>query len=110
MRRRPTMELLIGTSEGVFIAGGSGLPVSADGLAGRCVRALRASNGSLFAGADNGLFRSRARGRSWQTSGVEGQVLWDIGAAPQDDRRLPPGPQPAALHRTRHRRDSLMEI
>ena len=104
------MELLIGTSEGVFIAGGSGLPVSADGLAGRCVRALRASNGSLFAGADNGVFRSRDGGRSWQMSGVEGQVVWDIAAAPQDDRLLYAGTQPAALYRTRDGGDSWMEI
>ena len=104
------MKLLIGTSDGVFVAGQSGPPAEADGLAGRTVRALRASNGSLFAGADTGVFRSRDGGRSWGLSGVEGKIVWDIAAAPGDARTVYVGTQPAGLHRSRDGGESWTEL
>jgi photosystem II stability/assembly factor-like uncharacterized protein len=104
------MHLLIGTSSGVFVATGSGVVNEVDGLTGREVRALRAANGTVYAGADNGVFRSRDGGRSWTLSGVEGKIVWDIAAAPSDDRVVYAGTQPAALYRTRDGGESWSEI
>src|SRR5688500_10015780 len=83
--RRVTMTLLIGTSNGVFTAAGTGAPQEVEGLAGREVRALRASNGTIYAGAENGVYVSKNGGRSWKPSGVEGKIVWDIAPAPNDE-------------------------
>ena len=104
------MELLIGTTDGVFVAGRSGEPKATEGLAGRTVRVLQASNGDIFAGADNGVFRSGDGGRSWRLSGVEGRIVWDLARAPQDERTLYAGTQPAALYRSRDRGESWAEV
>jgi photosystem II stability/assembly factor-like uncharacterized protein len=94
------VKLLIGTTEGVFVADKSGTPVEAKDLAGRNVRALRASKGSIFAGSDAGVFRSRDGGCSWQVAGVEGKVVWDLAAQPGQDQVIYAGAQPAAIYRS----------
>jgi photosystem II stability/assembly factor-like uncharacterized protein len=104
------MTLLIGTSNGVFKAAGSGRPEEVEGLAGREVRALRASNGSIFAGAENGVYISKNGGGSWKLSGVEGKIVWDIAPAPNDERTVYVGTQPAALYRTRDGGETWSEI
>jgi len=104
------MALLIGTSDGVFMAKGSGKPEAVEGLAGHEVRALRASNGSIFAGAENGVYISKNGGRSWKLSGVEGQIVWDIAPAPGDERTVYVGAQPAALYRTQDGGETWAEI
>ncbi len=104
------MKLLIGTSEGVFVAGGPGAPVEAEGLAGRSVRTLRTCNGNVFAGADTGVFRSRNGGQSWRLSGVEGKIVWDIATPPDDERTVYVGTQPAALYRSRDGGESWAEL
>ena len=103
------MELLIGTEAGVFVVDESGAPREAEGLAGRTVRALRASNGNVFAGTDQGVFRSRNGGRAWRLSGVEGTIVWDIAAGP-DGRTVYAGTQPAQLHRSRDGGETWAEI
>src|SRR3954451_12801114 len=107
---RVTMKLLIGTSDGVFVAGGSGAPEPAEGIAGREVRALKASNGRIFAGADSGVFVSKNGGSSWKLSGVEGKIVWDIAAAPADERTIYVGTQPAALYRSQDGGETWAEI
>src|SRR3954449_3787014 len=97
---RVTMGMLIGTSDGVFMTDGSGKPQPVEGLAGHEVRALKASNGSIFAGAENGVYLSKNGGRSWKLSGVEGKIIWDIAAAPGDERTIYVGAQSAALYRS----------
>jgi photosystem II stability/assembly factor-like uncharacterized protein len=104
------MALLIGTSDGVFLAGKDVAPERVEGLDGREVRALKASNGSVFAGADNGVFVSKNGGRSWKTGGVEGKIVWDIAPAPGDERTVYAGVQPAALYRSRDGGETWAEI
>ena len=103
------MELLVGTETGAFVVGGSGGRREADGLADRCVRTIRRSNGSLFAGTEQGVFRSADGGRSWRLSGVDGKIVWDIAVAP-DGSALYAGTQPAALFRSRDGGESWEEL
>ena len=104
------MTLLIGTSNGVFVASESDAPKEVEGLAGHEVRALRASNGTVYAGAENGVYVSKDGGASWTFSGVEGKIVWDIAPAPSDDRTVYVGTQPAALYRTQDGGASWSEI
>lgn len=103
------MELLVGTDAGVFRVDGSGSPNETDGLGGRCVRAIRQANGSVFAGSEQGVYRSKDGGRSWRLSGVEGQIVWDLAAAP-DGRTIYAGTQPAALYRSRDGGETWTEL
>ena len=104
------MNLFIGTSDGLLIAGESGAPAPAAELKGRTIRALLAANGHLFAGADDGVYRSTDGGRSWRLSGVEGQIVWELAVDPQHAHTVHAGTQPAALYRSRDGGDSWSKI
>src|SRR4029453_10034944 len=108
--RRTTMELFIGTSDGLLIAGDSGAPAAAAELKGRTIRALLAANGHLFAGADDGVYRSTDGGRSWRLSGVQGQIVWELAVDPQRAHKIHAGTQPAALYRSGDGGDSWLKI
>ena len=95
------MELLIGTSDGLLVAGESGAPAAVAALNGRTIRALLAANGALFAGADDGVYQSLDGGRSWRLSGAAGQIVWELTADPQDAHTIHGGTQPPGLFRTR---------
>jgi len=110
MSGRVTMTLLIGTSNGVFTATESGATEEVEGLAGHEIRSLRASNGSLFAGSEDGVYVSKNGGRSWKLSGVEGKIVWDIAPAPGDEKTVYVGTQPAALFRTRDGGETWAEL
>ena len=97
------MSLLVGASEGLFIVGKGSEPTPVEGLAGRSVRRIVAVGGDLLAGASDGVYRSADGGRSWQPSGVEGQIVWDIQPAPGDEDVVYAGTQPAALYRSADR-------
>ena len=105
-----TVKLLIGTSNGVFVAGESGPPTEVEGLAGHEVRALKASNGSIFAGAEDGMYRSQDGGKTWEFSGVQGKIVWDIVPAPSDAKTVYVGTQPPHLYRTTDGGASWSEI
>jgi photosystem II stability/assembly factor-like uncharacterized protein len=92
------LEIVIGTREGAFVAGGSGAPSVAEGLAEQDVLTLCRVNGSLLAGTQKGVFRC-ADGRSWQASGCEDRAVRAIAAAP-GDKEVYAGTQPAALYRS----------
>ena len=94
------MDVLIGTRDGLFVAGPGGQATTAEGLGGRGVHTLRRANGSVVAGAEDGVYCSDDGGRSWRSSGCEGQDVWAIAAAPPDERVLYAGTHPAALWRS----------
>lgn len=94
------MGLLIGTSDGIFVAGESGGPSPAEGLGGRSIRHISCVNGVYLAGADDGIYASRDGGRSWQRCGAAGLMVWDIAPTPGDPRTLYAVTQPAALFRS----------
>lgn len=104
------MSLLIGSGEGVFKLDGSASPRPIDGLEGRGVRVFCQANGSLLAGADNGVFRSTDGGRSWQLSGAEGLIVWDMVNAPDDPHTVYAGTQPPHLFRSRDAGGSWQKV
>ncbi len=104
------MALLIGTSDGVFMADASGATTAVEGLAGHEVRALKASNGTIYAGAEDGVYVSKNSGQTWKRTGVEGKIVWDIAPAPGDERTVYAGTQPAALYRSQDGGETWAEI
>jgi hypothetical protein len=93
------VELLIGTGGGVYRANG-GEPAAIDSLRDRSVRVLVRSGGTLFAGANDGIYSS-ADGQAWQKTGAEGREVWDIVPAPGEPGTIFAGTAPAGLFRTR---------
>ena len=89
------MKLLAGTSKGLFAVEDSHEPVPV--LPERSVRALARARDRILAGADTGLFASGDRGATWQPSGVEGRVVWDILSSPEREDPIYVGTQPAGL-------------
>ena len=104
------MSVLIGTSDGLLVVDESGARTSAADLSGRTVRALIAANGHVFAGADDGVYRSTDGGRSWRLSGAPGQIVWELTVDPQDTHTIHAGTQPAALYRSRDGGESWTKI
>jgi photosystem II stability/assembly factor-like uncharacterized protein len=80
------MDLVIGTSDGLFVTTRGGAPEPAVELKGRSVRHVSRVDGALYAGTDQGLFRSRDGGGSWQPCGLERRVVWDLAVLPDDPR------------------------
>ncbi|HEY7293580.1 MAG TPA: hypothetical protein VH916_01010 [Dehalococcoidia bacterium] len=103
------MEYLIGTSRGVFRTDG-GEAREVEGLKGHSVRALARTDGALFAGTKDGVFRSVDDGRSWAQTGISGREIWDIVPAPWDARMIFAGAQPAGLFRSTDGGRSWQEI
>jgi photosystem II stability/assembly factor-like uncharacterized protein len=94
------MGLLIGTSEGMFIVDQASAPVAGAGLTGRSVHTLRQVNGSVLAGAADGVYRSNDAGQSWQPSGCAGEDVWAIAGSPAKEHLVFAGVHPAALFRS----------
>lgn len=104
------MDLLIGTSEGVYRASGSGAPTAAAGIVGHSVRHVTRVNGDLLAGGDDGVYRSGDGGRSWDRAGVEGRMVWDIVSRPGETRTIYAGTQPAGLFVSRDGGQTWSEV
>jgi len=92
------MELLIGTSKGLFTLEGG--RATRPLLAERGVRDLARVNGALLAGAETGMFRSDDGGRTWQPSGVDGRMVWQVAPAGDAPHALYAVTQPAAVFRS----------
>ena len=90
------MNFLAGTSAGVF-AGENGSPAA--GIEGRGVRHISRIGGDLFAGAGDGVYRS-SNGKDWKRMGADGLEVWDIAHAPDDERSLFAGTQPAHVFKS----------
>lgn len=94
------MQVVIGTSDGVFVGGGAGSVEAASGLDGRAVRHVSCSDGTLLAGADDGVYRSTDGGRTWTGCGIGGRMVWDITSAAAEPRTLYAVSQPTGLFRS----------
>jgi hypothetical protein len=91
--------LVIGTTEGVFLAAASESPRASD-LSSRDIKVLRQANGNLLAGANDGVYRSADGGRGWQRVGLEGREVLEVMPAPHDPSTVYAGTVPAALYRS----------
>jgi len=94
------MGLLIGTSEGMFVVDQGSAPAPAAGLSNRSIHTARRANGSVLAGAADGVYRSEDSGRSWKPSGCEGEDVWSIAVSKVDPHLVFAGVHPAALFRS----------
>jgi photosystem II stability/assembly factor-like uncharacterized protein len=95
------MDLLIGTTDGLFRATRTAATAPSAELAGRRIEHLSRVGDTAFAGTDAGLYASRDGGASWQFAGLAGHEVWDLAAAPGDRRTVFASTQPAALFRSR---------
>src|SRR5690349_14686622 len=87
------MRIVVGTSAGVFLDSGK----RANGLGEQVTRQLVQYDGSLFAAAGDGVYRSRDDGASWSRSGVDAGEVWTVAGSPHASGTLSAGTQPAHL-------------
>ena len=76
--------LVIGTTEGVFVAETG--ERAGTNLVQRDVKVLRQANGRLLAGATDGVYRSADGGTTWQHIGLQDREVLEVAPAPQDPR------------------------
>src|SRR5437868_11856768 len=88
--------LVIGTTEGVFLAAAGESPRGSD-LSSRDVKVLRRTDGHVLAGTNDGVYRSVDGGRGWQRVGLEGRQVLEVMPAPRHPRPVYAGTVPAAL-------------
>ncbi len=94
------MALLIGTSEGMFVVDQATAPAAGGGLSGRSVHTMLRANGSILAGAADGVYRSDDAGRTWQPSGCAGEDVWAIAVSAAKPHQVYAGVHPAGLFRS----------
>jgi hypothetical protein len=99
-RRRLGLVLVIGTTEGVFLAATNEPPRASD-LSSSDVKVLRQADGHLLAGTNDGVHVSGDGGRGWQRVGLEGREVLEVMPAPSDPRTVYAGTVPAGLFRSR---------
>ena len=92
--------LVIGTTEGVFLAEANASPRASE-LSSRDVKVLRQANGHVLAGTNDGVYRSSDNGRAWQPAGLEGHEVLEVMPAPHDPHTVYAGTVPAGLFRSR---------
>ncbi len=92
--------LVIGTTEGVFLAAAGESPRASD-LSSRDVKVLRQVNGHVLAGTNDGVYGSADGGLGWQRVGLEGREVLEVMPAPRDPRTVYAGIVPAAVFRSR---------
>jgi hypothetical protein len=100
--------LLIGTTEGIFQVSDDGSAMRTD-LVGRRISVLRHVNGHVFAGSDDGVYRSSDGGRAWRRVGVEDREVLEV-AVSSDPKLMYAGTRPAALFRTTNGGESWSEV
>jgi len=100
------MHIVVGTSAGVFL--GSGKP--ADGLGEKIIHQVVQLDGSLFAAAGDGVYRSRDSGASWSKAGVDAGEVWTVSVSPHASGTLYAGTQPAHLFKTEDEGESWVEV
>jgi photosystem II stability/assembly factor-like uncharacterized protein len=101
------MDFIVGTSAGVFRGKSR---TAAAGVGSRGVRHLVRSGEFVFAGAQDGVYRSADGGRSWTSTGVNAGEVWSVATDPHDNRTLYASTQPAHLFVTHDSGDSWTEV
>jgi hypothetical protein len=101
--------LVIGTTEGVFLAA-TGESARASDLVTRDIKVLRQTNGHVLAGTNDGVYRSADAGRSWQRAGLDGREVLEMMTAPADPRTVYAGTVPASLFRSRDGGSTWSEV
>ncbi|HEY2594388.1 MAG TPA: hypothetical protein VGK33_10850 [Chloroflexota bacterium] len=101
--------LVIGTTEGVFLAAAGESPRASD-LSSRDVKVLRQTNGHVLAGTNDGVYRSADGGRGWQRVGLEGREVLEVMPAPSNPRTVYAGTVPAALFSSRDGGETWSEV
>jgi hypothetical protein len=101
--------LVIGTTEGVFVAD-AGQAARATDLSDRRVHTLRQTDGHLLAGTADGVYRSVTNAARWQRIGLDDLEVLEVCAAPSDARLIYAGTRPAGLFRSRDGGESWSEV
>jgi photosystem II stability/assembly factor-like uncharacterized protein len=101
--------LVIGTTEGVFVAEPGGAARASD-LIGCDVKVVRQTNERVLAGTADGIYRSDDGGCSWQRSGLEGREVLEVMPAPRAAQVVYAGTRPPALFRSRDGGTTWSEI
>ena len=99
------MQVLAGTSRGVYSINGSG-PVAV--LESRGVREVQVLADRVFAGTGDGVFVSDDGGQSWTPPMLGGHEVWTVRSA--GDRVVYAGTQPAKLFRSDDCGDTWVEV
>jgi hypothetical protein len=100
------MRLVVGTSGGIFVDSGK----RASGLGEQITHQLVQHDGSLFAAAGDGVYRSRDGGASWTRSGIDAGEVWTIGVSPHVSGTLYAGTQPAHLFKSQDAGETWTEV
>ena len=90
------MQVLAGTSDGIYEAGGSDTADSVQRLQCGSVREIVRIRSTLFAGSVGGLHVSHDDGQTWSSAGLENLAVWQIREL--DNNRILVGTQPAGLY------------
>jgi hypothetical protein len=100
------MHIVVGTTGGVFLE--SGKPAS--GLGEQITHQFAQHDGTLFAAAGDGVYRSRDGGGSWTRSGIDAGEVWTVGVSPHVSGTLYAGTQPAHLFRSEDGGETWTEV
>jgi photosystem II stability/assembly factor-like uncharacterized protein len=75
-----------------------------------CLAADLANSQSLYAGTKNGVLRSNDRGLTWQSSGMDGQIVKSIAVSPHDPNIIYAGTKPALMFKSGDGGDTWDEL
>jgi hypothetical protein len=75
-----------------------------------CLAADPSNSQNLFAGTRSGILRSNDQGRTWQPSGMDGQIVKSMAVSPHDGNVLLAGTKPAQIYISRDKGKTWAEL